>query len=184
MTENSELDGVKRDGNQIYFYADVDDLSCLELQRELRAADVEARTESVKSGAPVVPIILHILSGGGDLLPAFGIADQIARMKTPVHSIIEGVAASAGTLIAMACHKRRITRSSFMLIHQLSTVHCGTYEDEKDHERILDMVMKKLTKFYVAHSVATKKQVRRIMRRNSWFDAQTALSLGFVDEVV
>jgi len=101
-----------------------------------------------------------------------------------VHSIIEGVAASAATLISMACQLRYITPSSFMLIHQLSALSWGTYEEAQDEKRLLDMMMDKMTAFYVAHSVATKKQIRRILRRDSWLDAEEVLSLGFVDEVL
>jgi len=187
MDTDSERNGIQRDGNHIYFYADVDELSCLALLRELRAADIELRAERVKSGAPDVlpptPIILHVLSYGGDMFPAFGVADQIARLKTPVYSVIEGVAASAATIIAMACQRRYITPSSFVLIHQLSAMQWGTYAETQDNARLLDMLMDKMATFYAAHSAVSKKQVKRILRRDSWFDADEALLLGFVDEV-
>jgi ATP-dependent protease ClpP protease subunit len=191
MSECGDRDGIRRDdGNHVYFYSEVNDGSCLALLRELRAADIELRSERAKGRGwmdipmAATPIILHIFSYGGDLLPAFGVADQIERMLSPVHSVIEGVAASAATLISMAAHRRYITPNSFMLIHQLSSLHWGTYDEAQDERRMLDMLMAKMTAFYAAHSAATKKQVRRILHRDSWFDAEDALLLGFVDEVV
>lgn len=68
-----------------------------------------------------IPIYLHINSFGGSLYDAYAAVDTIKNLRVPVYSIIEGCAASAGTIISVVCTKRFIGKNAHMLIHQLSS---------------------------------------------------------------
>ncbi len=188
-------DVVQVDGYHIHFYSDVTHKSAYELMIALRDADAGAQYDRVRNGgvgwskdesfmSPNLPLWLHVHSPGGFLLPALGIVDAIGHMKTPVHSVIEGYAASAATLIAMACHKRFITRSSFMLLHQLSGGIWGTYEQMKDSMKMNDLLMAQVVRFYEERSVLDETAVREILARDSWFSATDCKENGFVDEVI
>ena len=178
---------VESTGNHVYFYSDINSDRCLALMKEIRAIDNMLRVERASRNIPVenhmVPIWLHVNSYGGSLFDGFGIADQLATIKSPIYSIIEGCCASAGTLLSMSCTRRYIMPSAFVLIHQLSSLCWGTYEQFTDEMHVLDMAMKTITNFYHKHSNLDKKTIRAILKRDSWFDAKECVKNGFVDEI-
>jgi ATP-dependent Clp protease protease subunit len=174
--------------NHIYFYADVDSDRALALIREIKMLDSALRTEHLSrelpEGYPQAPIWLHIYSSGGDAFAAFNIADQIKGIKTPLFSIIEGYCASAGTLISMACARRYIRPRSFMLIHQISSMLWGNFEQLQDEMKLQTMAMEAIINFYKEHSKLQEDQIVTLLKRDSWFNATEAVSLGLVDEIL
>jgi ATP-dependent Clp protease protease subunit len=132
----------------------------------------------------MTPIWLHIHSYGGDLFTGFSLADQLTMIKSPVYAVVEGICASAATLIAMSCTKRYILPNSFMLIHQLSSFMWGTHEQFKDEMTLQNKAMDRLVHFYVAHSGVSEDELRQMLVRDSWLDAAACVQLGFVDEIL
>lgn len=181
---------VEEVGTHLYFYCEVNTDRCLDLLRRIRQIDNSLREERASrmlpDDYPMVPIWLHIQSGGGELFTGFNVADQIQTIKTPIFSIVEGVCASAATLISMSCNKRYIMPSSFMLIHQLSQWNFGskTYEQMKDNQHLIDMAMERLYGFYVARGKLDRVQVENLLKSDSWFDAEKSMELGLVDEIL
>ena len=176
--------------NHIYFYREVTEQSCLSLIRTLQ--EVDSRLSSERRDrrlygtglADSTPICLHIHSEGGDLFPALAVADHITQLQTPVHSVIEGIGASAATLLSMACHRRYIMSRGFVLIHQFSGDLWGTYEQMKDRMNLSDMIIETLVDFYTEHSSMGVAEVRSALQRDSWFNAKQALEKGIVDQVL
>jgi len=173
--------------NHIYFYADVDSDRCLALMRSIRETDAALRTEYVSrglDGQPMTPIWLHIHSYGGDLFAGFSVADQLKMIQSPVYTVVEGICASAATLIALSSKRRYILPNSFMLIHQLSSMMWGTHEQFKDELNLQNKAMDRLVEFYAEHTNTTEEQLRDMLRRDFWMDAQTCVDNGFVDEIL
>lgn len=173
--------------NHIYFYADVDSDRCLALVRAVREVDAQLRAEYLTrgmEGMPATPIWLHIHSYGGDLFAGFSVADQLSMIKSPIYTVIEGVTASAATLISLSGTKRFILPNSFMLIHQLSSAIWGTHEQFKDEMDFQKKAMDRLAGFYEQRCNLTDKKIRKLLTRDSWLDAETCLQNGFVDEIM
>lgn len=173
--------------NHVYFYAKVESETGMELMRELREKDRELRVERLArdlEDTSITPIWLHIYSFGGDVFTGLSLADQIAALKTPVYSIVEGVCASAATLVSVACVRRFILPSSFMLIHQLSSFVYGTHEEFKDEMSLQQMIMQRFTRFYTGKTRVEKDALKQMLMRDFWMDAKTCLKLGFVDEIL
>lgn len=183
MSEDADVKGVVGVDNHIYFYGEVNEANTLEVIKLLREQDATEIYRAAKGNAPVRPIYLHINSPGGAATDSLAIADVIQSLQAPTYSLVEGMAASGGTIISMACSKRIITPRAFMMIHQLSAWPYGTYEQIKDEVAWLDMLMETLVTFYAKHSKQGKKAIRRMLKRDTWVDAQKALDLGFVDEI-
>lgn len=173
--------------NHLYFYATVDSDRCLALIRAVRELDSRLRNEHITRQLPPdyppVPIWLHISSGGGGLFAGLGMADQLPLITTPVFSIVEGYCASAATLISMACKRRYIAPSAFMLVHQLSAVAWGKYTELQDEMKLLDMAMRRLVSFYSSRSAMDEETVCEMLKRDSWFNAEQCVEHGFADEV-
>jgi len=179
---------VETYNNHVYFYADVDSDRCLAMIKAIRDIDNQLRNEretrSVPEEIPHVPVWLHIQSNGGSLFTGLSMADQLATIRTPIYSIVEGCCASAATLISMSCTKRFILANSFMLIHQLSSMKWGKYDEFQDEIHLMDMLMDRLGGFYTSHSKLSKTKIKQMLQRDSWFDAEQCLKIGLVDEVL
>lgn len=175
--------------NHVFFFAQINDDRCLALTQELRTLDANLRAERLNRDLPddfpSIPIYLHIQSGGGSLYSAFHAMDEIKALsqKTPIISIARGICASAATLLAMACTKRYIAPSGMMLIHQFSTFMIGTHEEFKDEMKLQEKLIEKLVSFYSTNSKVSADEIREMLKRDTWMDANEALSQGFVDGI-
>lgn len=173
--------------NHIYFYADIDSDRGLALMRTLRELDHRLRAEQLSrylGDAPVTPIWLHLYSFGGDLFTGFSLADQLMMIKSPVYAVIEGICASAATLLALSCTRRYILPSSVMLVHQLSSFAYGTHEQFKDEMLLQKLLMEKLVSFYGERTRLTGDEIQKMLTRDFWMDAETCVKLGFADEIL
>jgi len=173
-------DGVLAVDNHVYFYADVTRATCLTLMEKLRTAAATLRAVNYAD----VPLVLHIMSDGGEAFAGLAVADQMRQIGWPVHAIIEGLCASAGTLIALACERVAIQRNAFMLIHSLSAGFDGSYEQVKDHTGMLEALNEALIGFYVEHTSAERGRIEEMMKRDTWLTALKALEVGIVHEVL
>ena len=117
-------------------------------------------------------------------LPILAGMDAILRSKTPIHTYIDGSAASAATLLSVSGTKRFISKNSFILIHQLSTFVAGKYEEFKDEIRNQELLMKTIRETYKERSKMTDEQIEDLLKHDLWLDAKTALEYGLVDEIV
>ena len=121
LDSDDESSSVESSGSRIFFYSDVNKESILQLNKEIRSVSNNLQNISQVYEIPLPPLRLHINSYGGSLLDCFSTVDYIRNSKVPVHTIVEGSAASAATIISVVGHKRFIHKHSYMLIHQLST---------------------------------------------------------------
>ena len=174
---------MDRDKNHIYFYQSVDQQSCLELNRKINDLNKDLMQHAIEYEIEPPNIYLHINSFGGSLFAAFATIDTIINSKIPIVSIIEGCAASAATIISMVCHKRYCTQNSFMLIHQLSTGASGKYEEMKDDFMNDTKLMELLYKLYLEHTSMDIKTIKRVLKRDLWWDATKCLEHGLIDGI-
>jgi ATP-dependent Clp protease, protease subunit len=179
---------VQSEYNHITYYVDVDEKHATELIGSLRNLDNYYRTQqatlNVEDTHPPTPVWLHVCSPGGYLFPGWAMVDYIKRSKTPVYSIAEGRVASAATLMTMACAKRFSLPHTYFLIHQLTGSLWGKFTDMEDDMVINKKLMDDMITFYVAHSSMKRKQVKDLLSRESWLNAEEALELGIIDEIL
>jgi ATP-dependent protease ClpP protease subunit len=194
ISEDNPLEGLSsllkqpelstdKDKNHIYFYSEVDQYSCLDLNRKINDLNKDLQKHAIDFDTEPPNIYLHINSNGGSLFAAFSTIDTIMNSKIPIISIIEGCAASAATIISMVCHKRYCTSNSFMLIHQLSAGSAGKYEEMKDDFLNDTKLMELLYKLYSEHTTMNKKTIKKVLTRDLWWDVDECLKHGLIDEI-
>ena len=71
-----------------------------------------------------------------------------------------------------------------MLIHQLSSGMWGNYESLKDDMENCDLLMETIRTIYTEHTKIPKKTLNQILKRDLWFDAETCLKYGLIDEIL
>jgi ATP-dependent protease ClpP protease subunit len=178
------LGGIRCVGNRILFYADIATQSALELNRLLREMDIKLQ-DIKKFSDDFSPVChLHLQSNGGEISPAFSIIDTIRTMKTPVHTHVEGVVASAGTLISTVGQKKYMTKYSYMLIHQLRAETYGKYEDLADNMINNSSYMSMMRSYYKEYTKIPVKKLDELLKRELYLTAKECLELGLIDEIL
>lgn len=172
-----------KDKNHIYFYTNIDQHSCLDLNRKINQINKDLLKYAIDYDCEPPNIYLHINSPGGCLFSALSTIDAIINSKIPIISIIEGAAASAATIISMVCHKRYITANSFMLIHQISTGADGKYEEMKDNYMNDTKFMERLYKLYQKHTTMSNNTIKEVLKHDIWWDADECVKHGLVDDI-
>ena len=170
--------------NRIYFYSGVETKNILGLNKALRDLGAEIQHSSAVLECPPADIFLHVNSHGGDLFDGLAAMDEIRKSKVPIISIVDGCAASAATLMTIAADKRQINKHAYMLIHQLSSGMWGKYKEMKDEIKNVDSMMKTIRKIYLEYTKIPKKKLNEILDHDLWFDAETCLKYGLVDEII
>jgi ATP-dependent Clp endopeptidase proteolytic subunit ClpP len=169
--------------NNIYFYCKVSKETILDLNYHIEDLSNKLMIMSIQNGIDPIPIKLHIQSDGGEVFSAFSAVDTIKNCKVPVHTYIEGCAASAATIISVAGHKRFITRNSHMLIHQISSGFWGKMNEIEDEMKNLTLITKYVMNIYKNNTTLTIKQMKEIFKKDLWMPAEECLKMGLVDEI-
>jgi len=129
-------------------------------------------------------ITVHINSVGGIAFDGIAIYNQLRRHPAKVVSIIEGQAASAASIIAMAGTVRML-RGSMMMIHSPAsgTLGAGQSADHRRTADILDKLNSGLVEIYQAKTGKTAEEIAQLLADETYFDAAEALAAGFADEI-
>jgi ATP-dependent Clp endopeptidase proteolytic subunit ClpP len=181
--DDRDLD-VEVDDNHIYFYTDVTKESVLNLNKNLAKIEADMMHTGNVLGIPTPEIKLHINSPGGSLFDGLAAVDYVRRSRAPVHSVIEGMAASAATLISVMAHKRSINKHSYMLIHQLSSGAIGKFEELMDDMENNKALMKAIKQIYLERTKIPENLLKDILKKDIYFDAKQCLKYGLVDQIL
>jgi ATP-dependent protease ClpP protease subunit len=176
---------VRGNDNTIHFYSDVNTASCAELNRILRETDSKLQQSAVVMNCPgFVPVIhLRINSYGGDLFAGLSTVDVIRSLRSHVYTYVEGAAASAATLISVSGTKRFLGKNSLMLIHQLSSICQGTFEQMQDDQENNNRLMAIIKRIYKEKTKIPMKELDQILKRDIWFTSDICMQYGLVDEI-
>jgi len=183
-TDLEPSNGVELDENKIYFYCQVGEKEILDLNRIVKKLDQEMQYLGIRLNISPPPIELHIHSEGGSVFGGIAAYDAIRSCKTPVHTYIDGSAASAATLLYLAGSKRFLNKNSFMLIHQVSSLVHGKFEELKDELKNQEKLMHTIRNIYLEAGKLSSEEVTELMKRDLWMDAETVLKNGFADEII
>ena len=133
------------------------------------------------------PVKIIIDSVGGSTADGFAIVGTIEQMRSHVITEARGLAASMGLFLLMAGDERRATRHTRFLLHEVSMgsrgyMKVGEWDDDttelKNHNEML-------ADYVVEKSKLSKSKLKKLWtRRDFWCNAETALDLGFIDEVM
>ena len=180
--DNNEIE-TKVVDNHIYYYSSVNKKSALELNMKLREVENKLLKKYNDHNNHQEYIYLHINSFGGSVFSAFSVIDTIKNMKVPVVSIIEGAAASAATLISVMCDYRIIYKTSYMLIHQLSSGSWGKMNELEEEMENLKELMNSIKTIYKENTNIPRGEINEILKHDLWWNADICLAKGLVDEI-
>ena len=129
-------------------------------------------------------ITVWINSPGGDCVAAAQIYNMLMDYPGSVTVKIDGIAASAASVIAMAGTKVLMSPVSMLMIHNPMTVAMGDkFEMEKAIE-MLGSVKESIINAYEIKTGMSRAKLSHLMDAETWMDANKAVELGFADEVL
>ena len=129
-------------------------------------------------------ITIWLNSPGGDVFAASQIYNMLMDYKGNVTVKIDGIAASAASVIAMAGTDVLISPTGLMMIHNPMTIAFG---DKVEMEKAIDMlneVKESIINAYELKTGLSRTRISHLMDQESWFIAKKAVELGFADKIM
>ena len=130
------------------------------------------------------PITLHISSPGGDCVAASQIYTMLMDYPGDVTVQIDGLAASAASVIAMAGTKVCMSPTSIMMLHNPFTAAMGDSDEMRKAIQLLDEVKESIINAYQIKTGLSRAKLSHLMDSETWMNAVKAKELGFCDEIL
>nr|DAM81550.1 MAG TPA: Putative ATP dependent Clp protease [Caudoviricetes sp.] len=129
-------------------------------------------------------ITVWINSPGGDVFAAAQIYNMLRDYKGHVTVKIDGLAASAASVIAVAGDTVLVSPVAMMMIHNPATLAMGNTKDMEAAISMLNEVKESILNAYVDKTGLSRNKLSKMMDDETWFNAKKAVELGFADKVL
>lgn len=129
-------------------------------------------------------ITVWLNSPGGDCFAASQIYTMLRNYNSKVTVKIDGIAASAASVIAMAGDKTFIAPTAMLMIHNPMSFAYGNKADMEKTIEILEEVKESIINAYVLKTALSRNKISKLMDDETWLSAEKALQLGFVDGIL
>ena len=131
-----------------------------------------------EASAGATKVLVSLNSPGGNVFDAFAIYNALMRSKLPVITRVDGVAASAASLIFMAGGERIMPENAMLMIHNAWIITGGTAEELRKTADMMDKNRNGIVAAYTRSGLEDEKIIE-MMDATTWMDALEAQSLGF-----
>lgn len=180
----NELPPIKRefkaetsgDSTKVTIYGDIGDSWWGE---SISATDVKKELENITSNK----IHVHINSYGGDVFDGIAIYNQLKNHSAEITIHVDGVAASAASIIAMAGNEIIMNTGSMLMIHEGSTFAWGTKTDIKKTVNALEGIDKSIADVYLTRYQGERSEIETMIVNETWFTSSEAVEVGLADKV-
>jgi ATP-dependent Clp protease, proteolytic subunit ClpP len=129
-------------------------------------------------------ITVWINSPGGDCVAAAQIYNMLIDYKGDITVKIDGIAASAASVIAMAGTKVLMSPVSMLMIHNPMTIAFGNKGEMEKAISMLDEVKESIINAYEIKTGLSRAKLSHLMDSETWMDANKAVELGFADDIL
>lgn len=129
-------------------------------------------------------ITVWINSPGGDCVAAAQIYNMLSNYSGKVTVKIDGIAASAASVIAMAGDAVLVSPVSMMMIHNPATIAWGDSAEMQKAVAMLEEVKESIINAYEIKTGLDRKKLSKLMDAETWMDANSAIEMGFADEIM
>lgn len=126
-------------------------------------------------------VVIWLNSPGGDCIAASQIYSMLMDYKGKVTVKIDGIAASAASVIAMAGTNVLMAPTALMMIHNPATFAFGDHEDMQRAIEMLEEVKESIINAYEIKTGLSRAKLAHLMDATTWMNAKKAMELGFAD---
>ena len=129
-------------------------------------------------------IVIWVNSPGGDCVAASQIYSMLMEYKGNVTVKIDGIAASAASVIAMAGTEVLMAPTALLMVHNPLTVAIGDTEEMQKAIAMLDEIKESIISAYELKTGMSRLKISNLMDAETWMNAKEAVKLGFADEIL
>lgn len=129
-------------------------------------------------------IVINLNSGGGDAFDGIAIYNQLKNHDAKIIVNIDGFAASAASVIAMAADELNMNTGTMLMIHEASTFAWGTKKEMKAALNALEGLDTSLADIYMTRFKGERSEIEAFIENETWFTAEQAITLGLADEKI
>ncbi len=129
-------------------------------------------------------ITVHLNSPGGDVFDAISMHAALVNHPAKVNVVVDGIAASAASFLAMAGDDIAMEKPARMMIHDASGLTIGNEADHLEMASLLGEVSNTIAGMYADRAGGDAGEWRRAMRAETWFTAPQAVEAGLADRVL
>ena len=138
--------------------------------------------EELESGSGNITVWIN--SPGGDCVAAAQIYNMLMDYKGNVTVKIDGIAASAASVIAMAGTKVLMSPVSMLMVHNPATIAFGDTAEMQKAINMLSEVKESIMNAYEIKTGMSRTKISHLMDAETWMDAHKAVELGFADDIL
>jgi ATP-dependent Clp protease protease subunit len=131
---------------------------------------------------PVSRILLRINSPGGDVFDGTAIYNLLKTHGAKIDVVVDGIAASAASVVAMAGDKITMAENAMMMVHNPWTIAVGNSTDMRKVADMLDKVGEAMRASY-ARTGLKDSELAALLDAETWLTAKDAVAQGFADEI-
>jgi len=136
----------------------------------------------LESGSGDITVWLH--SPGGDVFAASQVYNMLRDYDGKVTIKIDGLAASAASVIAMAGDEVLMSPVSLLMLHDPSTVAIGDSEEMQKAITMLAEIKEAIINAYVTKTGLSRNKISNMMTAETWLNSRKAVELGFADKIL
>jgi ATP-dependent protease ClpP protease subunit len=129
-------------------------------------------------------IVIRINSPGGDAFEGIAIYNVVRAQKKPVEVRVDGIAASAASIVAMAGDEIVMGPNAMMMIHNAWGMAVGNAADMRQMAGALDKISGAIAQTYVTKTQKTIADIQSMMDAETWLTAQECVQDGFATHIV
>lgn len=144
----------------------------------------KAFKQDIENLGDVENIILHINSPGGSVFSAVAIANTLKNHKAKITANIDGLAASAATIITSACDTVKMPKNALFMVHNPIAFAYGNNQDMQKTLEMLNKVKNSIIETYLNKAKTDKETLSELMDNETWMSAEEAKEYGFIDEIL
>jgi ATP-dependent protease ClpP protease subunit len=134
-------------------------------------------------GISTSKIELHLNTPGGEVFDGIAIYNALKEHSATVTTKIDALAASIGSVIAMAGDTIDIAKAGTMMIHDGHGIAIGNAKDMREMADLLDKVSDTIADIYANRAGGTRDEWRTAMKAETWYNAEEAVAAGLADEI-
>jgi len=159
----------------IFVFSQIDSYSSEFIIRQLLGYDRESDKE----------ITVFINSPGGSLYETFAILDTMKIIKSPIRTVVMGIAASAAAVLASAGNTRLISNTAQVMIHEASAGAFGSVSNMKESVEQFEKQQEIMVGILAKNTKQSVQSIKDAMdKTDKYFNAQEAIDFGLVDRVI
>jgi ATP-dependent protease ClpP protease subunit len=147
-------------------------------------ATAEKVRKDLEALGDVSDIDVFVNSPGGNVWEGLAIANVLSKHPAQVHAHVDGLAASAASVITSAADMVTMGKGAMMMIHSPWSLTAGNAEDLRNMADVLDKIESGFLDIYEQRTGKPRNELLDMLKAETWFTAQEAVDEGFADDLV